>query len=106
MYNIIEAKDVEKVLHSTKHLDKSKIYKCLHPFLRTGLLTSSGKKHFMRRRMLTPTFHFEILKEFMEIFEKESDELVNLLEQSVGIQLDMIPIASRFALNMICGESE
>jgi hypothetical protein len=106
MYNIIKAKDVEKVLQSTKHLDKSKIYECLYPFLRTGLLTSTSKKHFMRRRMLTPTFHFEILKEFVEIFENESDKLVESLKQTVGIQLDLIPIASQFALNLICGKFE
>jgi cytochrome P450 family 4 len=106
MYNIIKTKDVEKVLNSTKHLDKSRIYELFHPFLKTGLLTSSDKKHLIRRRMLTRTFHFEILKEFLEIFERENDKLVDKLKQNVGIQLNIIPIASDFAFNMICGGVE
>lgn len=68
-YNIIRAKDVERILASSKHIEKSIIYQILHPFLKTGLLTSGGKKWFTRRRMLTPTFHFKILKEFCDIFK-------------------------------------
>jgi cytochrome P450 family 4 len=68
-YNIIRAIDAEKILSSSKHIEKSIIYKVLQPFLKTGLLTSGGEKWFKRRRLLTPAFHFNILKEFCEIFK-------------------------------------
>lgn len=68
-YCITKAKDAEKILSSSKHLAKGEIYNLLDPFLKTGLLTSSGEKWFMRRRMLTPAFHFSILKEYFEIFK-------------------------------------
>jgi len=68
-YFIIKAKDAEKVLSSSKHLEKGLIYDLLHPFLKTGLLTSAGEKWHQRRRMLTPAFHFNILREFCEIFK-------------------------------------
>ena len=67
-YFIVKAKDAEKILCSSKHLKKGIIYKLLHPFLKSGLLTSSGTKWHQRRRMLTNAFHFDILKEFCEIF--------------------------------------
>jgi cytochrome P450 len=66
---IIKAKDAEKILTSSKHLEKSGLYSFLHPFLKTGLLTSHGEKWFQRRRILTPAFHFNILKEYFEIFK-------------------------------------
>lgn len=62
-------RDAERILTSSKHIEKSILYEMLHPFLGTGLLTSGGVKWFQRRRMLTPAFHFNILKEFLEIFK-------------------------------------
>jgi cytochrome P450 family 4 len=103
-YNIIKAKDVEKILNSTKHMEKTRVYEFLHPFLKTGLLTSSGDKWHARRRLLTPAFHFNILKEFVEIFNEESDKLVDTLKKSKGDDVDIISIATQFTLNTVCGE--
>lgn len=102
-FNVVKAEDAEKLLNSSKHIDKSFIYSFLHPFLKTGLLTSNGEKWHKRRRMLTPAFHFDILKEFYEVFMEESDNLVKTLKQETGEVLDIIPVSSQFTLNTICG---
>lgn len=68
-FNIIKAKDVEKLLNGSKHINKSFIYKILHPFLGNGLLTSQGDKWQARRKLLTPAFHFTILQHFFNIFK-------------------------------------
>ncbi|RUS90092.1 hypothetical protein EGW08_002134 [Elysia chlorotica] len=68
---------VEVVLNSMKHIDKSPDYNFLHPWLGTGLLTSTGNKWKSRRRMLTPTFHFNILHDFLHVFNKKSHILVD-----------------------------
>lgn len=39
---ISKAEYAEKIIHSSKHLDKSMIYKFLEPWLGSGLLTSKG----------------------------------------------------------------
>ena len=67
--NVIKAKDVEKLLNGSKHINKSFIYKILHPFLGNGLLTSQGDKWHARRKLLTPAFHFTILQHFFIIFK-------------------------------------
>jgi hypothetical protein len=41
--SLIKAKDVEYILSSSKHLDKSYTYEYLHPFLGQGLLTIEGE---------------------------------------------------------------
>nr|ARO89871.1 cytochrome P450 Cyp4v2 [Andrias davidianus] len=80
---LFHADTVEAVLSNSKHIDKSFAYRFLHPWLGTGLLTSTGGKWRSRRKMLTPTFHFAILAEFLEVMNEQSTILVNKLETHV-----------------------
>ncbi|MGH0175509.1 UNVERIFIED_CONTAM: hypothetical protein FKN15_070568 [Acipenser sinensis] len=48
-------------------------YGFLHPWLGNGLLLSNGERWARHRRLLTPAFHFDILKLYMEIFNKSTD---------------------------------
>lgn len=101
-FHVCSAKDAEKILGSSKHINKRNIYSFLHPFLKTGLLTSNGEKWHHRRRMLTPAFHFDILKEYFEVFKEESDKLVLSLREAVGNEVNIVPISTQFTLNTIC----
>lgn len=81
------------------------MYKLLHVWLGTGLLTSRGdmssncnllitrilgKKWHSRRKILTPAFHFNILRQYVAIFNKETNNLVNELDKHIHEQLDII----------------
>lgn len=103
-FQVCRAADAEIILKHAKHMDKSPIYEILHPFLKTGLLTSNGDKWHQRRRMLTPAFHFDILKEYLEVFRDESDRLVDDLKQTVGKEIDILPVSTLYTLNTVCGE--
>jgi cytochrome P450 family 4 len=103
-YCITKAKDAEKILNSSKHLQKGEIYSLLDPFLKTGLLTSAGEKWFKRRRMLTPAFHFSILKEYFNNFNEESDRLVSDLKRTKGQEVNIVQISTQFTLNAVCGK--
>ncbi|XP_020280533.1 cytochrome P450 4C1-like [Pseudomyrmex gracilis] len=95
--------DLKTILSSTKHIEKSRLYDTLRPWLNDGLLTSKGSKWHTRRKLLTPTFHFHILRQFVEVLIEEGNHMTNSLKQSEGtVVKDLIPFVSEYTLNAIC----
>uniref|UniRef100_UPI003B5A6B3B cytochrome P450 4C1-like n=1 Tax=Leptopilina heterotoma TaxID=63436 RepID=UPI003B5A6B3B len=95
--------DAECLLSSMKHIEKSRLYEFLHPWLKTGLLTSAGKKWQHRRKMLTPAFHFNVLHQFLDIFVEQGNNLVENLK-SLGDETvqELVPLFTKYTLNTIC----
>ncbi|XP_077521034.1 cytochrome P450 4c3-like isoform X2 [Amblyomma americanum] len=101
---VFKAEYVEEVLSSNKILTKGQEYGLLHSWLGTGLLTSSGEKWRSRRRLLTPSFHFRILEDFMPTINKESMILAKKLGQRSreNETLDVVPLIALCTLDIIC----
>ncbi|XP_014679269.1 PREDICTED: cytochrome P450 4V2-like [Priapulus caudatus] len=70
----------EVILHSSKHMDKTWEYDLLRPWLGTGLVTSTGNRWRQHRKILTPSFHFKILEEFVPIVNEHAATLCQQLE--------------------------
>ncbi|XP_050329316.1 cytochrome P450 4d1 [Bactrocera neohumeralis] len=81
-----DVRDVEAVLGSMAFIEKAGEYKRLEPWLKEGLLVSGGRKWHKRRKAITPAFHFKILDQFIEVFERESRTLVANLERECRLQ--------------------
>ncbi|XP_028263336.1 cytochrome P450 4V8 [Parambassis ranga] len=81
---LYHAETVETILNTSIHMEKAYAYNFLHPWLGTGLLTSTGHKWRQRRKMLTPTFHFSILADFLEVMNEQAEILVMKLEKQAG----------------------
>lgn len=89
-----------------KHAKKSKAYDLLQNWLGTGLLTSHGRKWQVRRKILTPAFHFSILQDFILTFNESTDDLVKILkEESKKPFVEITPIITHFTLKVIGGET-
>lgn len=76
----------------------------MHPWIGTGILTSEGKKWHQRRKILTPAFHFTILKRFVEIFNEHGVKLItHLKEESQNPKSNVVSLMYQCTLNIICG---
>lgn len=45
-------------------------------FTGDGLISSNGNRWFRMRKLLTPAFHFEILKPYVRVFQESTDTLL------------------------------
>ncbi|KAL2723975.1 cytochrome P450 4C1-like [Vespula squamosa] len=105
LVTLLHPLDIEVLMRSTKYIEKGMAYKSLRPWLSNGLLTSGGEKWQTRRKILTPAFHFNILKHFVVTLNKEARYLVtSLKEEAKGASVvkDLQEFISQHTLNIIC----
>ncbi|XP_063230569.1 cytochrome P450 4C1-like [Bacillus rossius redtenbacheri] len=93
---------IEVILSSNVQLDKGTNYKFTFPWIGDGLLTSTGTKWKKHRRIITPTFHFKILEDFVEVFNYNGKKMIEKLkEKADGQEIDIYPYVSLCALDII-----
>ena len=68
---------------------KSFAYRLVRHWTGDGLLVSEGAKWHMRRKLLTPSFHFEILKSYTNIFNEATDVFVEQIRKAGGEPVDV-----------------
>nr|AHU88027.1 cytochrome P450 4ED1 [Propylea japonica] len=90
--------DCEIFLSTTKHTKKSLIYDIFGRWLQDGLLLSKGAKWQHRRKILTPAFHFSLLKDFVKTFNEKTDELVANLTAKGSNAISIVPEMQEFSL--------
>ncbi|XP_041974953.1 cytochrome P450 4C1-like [Aricia agestis] len=94
---------VETLLSGIQYHKKGRVYDFLKPWLKDGLLISKGLKWQHRRKILTPAFHFNILRHFYTTILKKCDMLVAQLEPEVQKEkTDVLAFVADFTLNTIC----
>ncbi|KAG6450745.1 hypothetical protein O3G_MSEX006733 [Manduca sexta] len=86
---LAEPEDVEVILNSQVHIDKAPEYRFFKPWLGEGLLISTGQKWRSHRKMIAPTFHINILKSFVDVFNQNAKSVVDKMRPEVGKTFDV-----------------
>jgi cytochrome P450 family 4 len=104
---IFTGRHIEQILTTPSFITKSSMYKMLGDMLGDGLLFSTNQKWFVRRRIITPTFHFKILEQFFDVFKKHSGILLEQLKPQASKDhvFDISPYVSLSVLKSLCGKS-
>ncbi|GMR48117.1 hypothetical protein PMAYCL1PPCAC_18312, partial [Pristionchus mayeri] len=97
---------IEKIVTKREHLNKGFAYDLLHPWLGLSLLTSEKKEWRPRRKMLTPTFHYDILKDFLPIINHHARVLIQKMDRTPErTPMEVLHTISLCALDAICETS-
>lgn len=86
---LTDPNDVEIILNSQVHIDKATEYKFFKPWLGEGLLISTGEKWRSHRKMIAPTFHINILKSFVGVFNQNGKNVVEKMRPEMGKEFDV-----------------
>ncbi|XP_052075393.1 cytochrome P450 4F4-like [Mytilus californianus] len=78
-------------------------YRYLRDWIGDGLLISDGKKWERNRRLLTPGFHFEILKPYVKVYNSVTDVFLEKLKvyAKSGEAIDIFPRVALATLETI-----
>lgn len=84
-----DPRDVEIILSSNVYIDKSSEYRFFKPWLGNGLLISSGQKWRAHRKLIAPTFHLNVLKSFIDLFNANSRSVVERMRKEGSKEFDI-----------------
>ena len=101
--SFITSKKSFKILKSNVLIEKPDIYSSFLDWLGDGLVITKGRKWFHRRRLFTPSFHFKILNDFLEVMNEQADIFVrNLSNTRAEGKVDLIKAITLCTLDIIC----
>lgn len=85
---LMDPRDVEIILSSHVYIDKSTEYRFFEPWLGNGLLISTGPKWRAHRKLIAPTFHLNVLKSFIDLFNANSRAVVERMRKEDDKEFD------------------
>ncbi|XP_061633838.1 cytochrome P450 4B1 isoform X1 [Phyllopteryx taeniolatus] len=100
--NIHHPDYVKSILTSTEPKDDF-IYKFIKTWIGDGLLVSHGQKWFRHRRLLTPGFHYDVLKPHIKLMSESAKTMLDKWEcySSTGESFELFKHVSLMTLDTI-----
>ncbi|NP_001090539.1 cytochrome P450, family 4, subfamily B, polypeptide 1 L homeolog [Xenopus laevis] len=78
--------DYAKVIFGREEPKSSLSYNFLVPWIGNGLLVLTGPKWFQHRRLLTPGFHYDVLKPYVKLISKCTTDMLDNWEKRITKQ--------------------
>ncbi|GMS80344.1 hypothetical protein PENTCL1PPCAC_2519 [Pristionchus entomophagus] len=94
---------IRVILESNSNITKPHHYQILEKWLGTGLVIRTNNDWHARRKLLTPAFHFNILRRYIPIFGEQTQILLNIFDEHADTNeiVDVFPLIKRCGLDII-----
>uniref|UniRef100_A0AC35UGC5 Cytochrome P450 n=1 Tax=Rhabditophanes sp. KR3021 TaxID=114890 RepID=A0AC35UGC5_9BILA len=96
---------VKEILEDNDEITKGDGYELISKWLgNDSLLTSTGEQWRQTRKLLTPAFHFSVLKDFIGDFNRETKILLSKFDEfaDTGEEIDVSKFIKSASLDMVC----
>ncbi|XP_075038133.1 cytochrome P450 4B1-like [Mixophyes fleayi] len=102
-YFIVSHPDYAKAILSRQDPKDSVAYVFLTPWIGKGLLVLSGQKWFQHRKLLTPAFHYDVLKPYITLMSDCANTMLDKWEKLVPDKkpVELFHFVSRMTLDTI-----
>lgn len=125
MVFLVDPRDIELILGSHVYIDKASEYRFFKPWLGNGLLISTGilapflrirfaisffhfffkgSKWRSHRKLIAPTFHLNVLKSFIDLFNENSRLVVNKMKTEGKKTFDAHDYMSECTVEILLGK--
>ncbi|GMR60210.1 hypothetical protein PMAYCL1PPCAC_30405 [Pristionchus mayeri] len=98
----ITASAAKVLVESHEITGKGRDYEFIKPWLGEGLLTASGDRWRLHRKIITPTFHFARLNNYIPAFVAEAEVFVSIVGGLLEVEIDAYPLLKKCTLDIIC----
>ncbi|XP_060812651.1 cytochrome P450 4g15 [Bombus pascuorum] len=98
---LFDPRDIEIILSSNVYIDKSAEYRFFYPWLGDGLLISTGQKWRSHRKLIAPTFHLNVLKSFINLFNANARDVVERMRKEGSKEFDCHDYMSELTVEIL-----
>ncbi|XP_072746469.1 cytochrome P450 4C1-like [Anoplolepis gracilipes] len=103
---VVKPELLESILQSNTHVEKSELYNFFKLWLGNGLLSAPVEQWYRHRRILLPTFHFNILEKFAIVMSEKTEIIIKCIEEKIAENstqvIDIWPFMQKVTFNIIC----
>ncbi|EDW70694.1 probable cytochrome P450 312a1 [Drosophila virilis] len=97
-------KDIQALCSAQQLLQKTSDYRVFENWLCEGVFTSGIEKWMHRRKIISPAFNYGMIKQFVNIYERQARILLSRLDKLADTNqpVDFFQLVSCFTLDTIC----
>lgn len=99
---IVSDPKMMELMANNQKVGKPFTYNFLKAWLGESVIVANGARWSKLRKLVTPSFHFQILEDFVKIFDEQSNILVDKLTQANGNVIDVSTYLAKVTMDVIC----